>query len=255
MVPRHPRRVRGAPPELRRAAVQAGAWCHARCASAARRLREALADAGCSRYWPRSLTNTPWRRRVNMVKGVPYYALDKTNDKQRLNVPKLLAGKTSLVAKASAHLFQTGVALRSEINTNGLIMVATSMCYLVIQIPAFVELSKCVISPQPNPTHVRTRGPGQRRAQLKPSADSAQVSRRPLLPPHACTSNVAVPSGGCGRHGLSPARATSRRAVLCAGRHRHRHRHRVGTTTTRWRPPPRRQRRKSRGSSPRSSCA
>jgi len=93
------------------------------------------------------LITIPWflailAGRVNMVKGVPYYALDKTNDKQRLNVPKLLAGKTSLVAKASAHLFQTGVALRSEINTNGLIMVATSMCYLVIQIPAFVELSK-----------------------------------------------------------------------------------------------------------------
>lgn len=40
------------------------------------------------------------------------------------------------------HLFQTGVAAKPMIQTNGKIMMGTSMVYLIIQIPAFVELAK-----------------------------------------------------------------------------------------------------------------
>jgi hypothetical protein len=86
------------------------------------------------------LITLPWflsimAGRVNLRNGQPNYKA-----KNRLDVDALAGPNPSVFAKISANLFQTGVTAKPVIQTNGKIMMLTSMVYLIIQIPAFVEL-------------------------------------------------------------------------------------------------------------------
>jgi len=88
------------------------------------------------------LITLPWflsimAGRVNIQNGVPNY-----KSKKRLDVNALVGSNAGVVERTSAHLFQTGVAAKEVIQTNGKIMMATSLVYLIIQIPAFIELAK-----------------------------------------------------------------------------------------------------------------
>ena len=98
------------------------------------------------------LITLPWflsimAGRVNLdSEGQPIY-----KSKKRLDINALVRSDAGVAAKVSAHLFQTGVTAKDVIQKNGKIMVATSMVYLIIQIPAFIELAKTVNGIHTNP--------------------------------------------------------------------------------------------------------
>ena len=101
------------------------------------------------------LLTLPWflsimAGRVNLQNGQPNY-----KSKKRLDVNALVGPSAGRLRWASAHLFQTGVTAKDVVQTNGKIMMATSLVYLIIQIPAFVELAKMTNGTMPNGTHTR----------------------------------------------------------------------------------------------------
>lgn len=98
------------------------------------------------------LLTLPWflsimAGRVNLQNGQPNY-----KSKKRLDVNALVGPSAGRLRWASAHLFQTGVTAKDVVQTNGKIMMATSLVYLIIQIPAFVELAKMTNGTMPNGT-------------------------------------------------------------------------------------------------------